>query len=72
MFLFFLDVEPPPSYESLFGKIKKAKTNSNDNVSFVKSTCGLIMGSSKYINTVAIASNISFILSGTVQTLEGF
>lgn len=39
------DVAPPPSYDSLFGKIKQAKEESDGNVDFVKTCCGILVGS---------------------------
>ena len=46
----FTDVEAPPSYDSLFGKIKKAREESDDNVSFVKTCCGILLGSRKSLS----------------------
>ncbi|VDI14155.1 Hypothetical predicted protein [Mytilus galloprovincialis] len=39
------DVAPPPSYDSLFGKLKQAKEESDGNVDFVKTCCGILVGS---------------------------
>ncbi|XP_062597316.1 transmembrane protein 272-like isoform X1 [Saccostrea cucullata] len=37
--------EPPPSYDSLYGKIKKAKVESDSNVGFFKTVVGLLFAS---------------------------
>ncbi|XP_063403552.1 transmembrane protein 272-like [Mytilus trossulus] len=39
------DAAPPPSYDSLFGKLKKAKEESDGNVDFVKTCCGILVRS---------------------------
>ncbi|XP_021358794.1 uncharacterized protein LOC110453903 isoform X2 [Mizuhopecten yessoensis] len=36
--------EPPPSYDSLFGKMKAAKASSANNAQFAKSFVGILMG----------------------------
>ncbi|KAJ8298247.1 hypothetical protein KUTeg_024778 [Tegillarca granosa] len=36
--------DPPPSYESLFGRVKAAKQNSDSKVSCVKAVTGIILG----------------------------
>ncbi|XP_060084939.1 transmembrane protein 272-like [Ylistrum balloti] len=36
--------EPPPSYDSLFGKVKAAKASSSNNAQFAKSFVGILMG----------------------------
>jgi succinate dehydrogenase/fumarate reductase-like Fe-S protein len=46
-FVIFVDVEQPPSYDSLFGKIKEAKDKSDGNVDFVNTCCAIICGSCK-------------------------
>ncbi|XP_052718735.1 transmembrane protein 272-like isoform X1 [Crassostrea angulata] len=37
--------EPPPSYESLYGKIKRAKVESDNNVGFFRTVAGLLFAS---------------------------
>lgn len=50
--------DPPPSYESLFGKIKRAKAESSGRVDFAKRSCSICTESgisrqrSKDINTI--------------------
>ena len=46
-FVIFVDVEQPPTYDSLFGKIKEAKDKSDGNVDFVNTCCAIICDSCK-------------------------
>lgn len=39
------DSESPPSYDSLFGKMKHAKEKSSGNVDFAKNCCSIFLGS---------------------------
>jgi hypothetical protein len=45
-FSLFLD-EPPPSYDSLYGKIKRAKADSDSNVGFARTVATLLFASGK-------------------------
>lgn len=47
MLIIFPD-EPPPSYESLYGKIKRAKVESDNNVGFFRTVAGLLFASGMY------------------------
>lgn len=47
MLIVFPD-EPPPSYESLYGKIKRAKVESDNNVGFFRTVAGLLFASGMY------------------------
>lgn len=46
--LIIIPDEPPPSYESLYGKIKRAKVESDNNVGFFRTVAGLLFASGMY------------------------
>ena len=45
---FFVIAAPPPSYESLFGKMKAAKEQSSGKVDLGKSICVILLGTCKW------------------------
>ena len=48
MLLLFFSGAPPPSYESLYGKLKAAKATSSGNVELGKNVCTIIIGTCKF------------------------
>jgi hypothetical protein len=46
--ILLLFAEDPPSYDSIFGKIKHAKETSDGNVGFAKAAFGILCASGEY------------------------
>lgn len=61
-------IDPPPSYESLFGKIKKAKAESTGKVDFAKKSCSICTKSVLFtvILCIVLVIPISMIAMGAV------
>lgn len=65
--------DPPPSYESLFGKIKRAKAESSGRVDFAKKSCSICTesGTSTIVQCISRKSSkdINTIIGGQHYTL---
>ena len=47
--IFFLISVPPPSYESLFGRVREVRKSSSGILDFLKNLIILFLGASEYI-----------------------